>query len=239
MQALILAGGLGTRLRSIVADRPKPMVDVGGKPFLAYQLEFLRSHQIAHLILCVGHLHEKIQEYFGHGENWGVKIDYAIEEELLGTGGALKNAEKYLNGTFLVLNGDSYFDIDLSKLVQFHNDKKNKSQSCLGAIALTEVRDARSFGSISLDAENKILSFQEKIAGSNCSTHINAGIYILEPALVNFIPPSQKVSLERETFPMILEKGNLLFGCPSKGFFVDIGTPEGYHLFQRYIRNTG
>ena len=235
MQAIILAGGLGTRLRSVVADKPKPMAYVAGNPFLEYQIAFLKRYQIVDLIFCVGYLHEQIQQHFGCGEKWGVNINYAIEPELLGTAGALRNAEGYLNGSFLVLNGDSYFDVDLNKLIQFHRDKKAREQNCLGTLALTEVAETSRYGTISVNQDSRILRFSEKSAPASASSQINAGIYVLETEILQFIPPSQKVSLEREIFPAILANGHLLFGCPLNGFFVDIGTPEGYHLFKRYI----
>jgi NDP-sugar pyrophosphorylase family protein len=248
MQALILAGGLGTRLRAVVNDRPKPMASIengsagSAKPFLEYQLEFLKSHRITHMIFCVGHLHQHIQKYFGNGSQWGVRIDYSIEEKLLGTGGAIKHAENYLNGTFLALNGDSFFGIDLGELIQFHLDKKAKMQQgdYLGTIALTEVQEATGYGLVTLNRDHRILNFAEKSAGrsaeSSGSNWVNAGIYILEPETLNFIPPSRKVSIERETFPSVLKSGRYLGGYCRAGFFVDIGTPAGYRQFRSYVK---
>lgn len=265
MQALILAGGLGTRLQSIVNDRPKPMADISNKPFLEHQLEFLRSFQIRELIFCVGHLHEHIEAYFGDGSRWGVQIQYSIEETLLGTGGAVKLAERYIKGAFLTMNGDSFFDINLDELRRFHEDSRGKdsrgasekgsrgeiTQSIsplpprppaplpryLGTLALTEVHDAGNYGSVSLDQERRILNFVEKSTDLNGSAQlINAGIYVLEPEIFRFIPPDRKVSLERETFPAILAGGYTLGGYPGRGFFVDIGTPAGYYQFQHYLK---
>jgi NDP-sugar pyrophosphorylase family protein len=241
MQALILAGGLGKRLRSAVSDKPKPMAEVGSKPFLEHQLEFLKRYQITHLVFCVGYLHRQIEAYFNDGSEWGIKIDYSVEGELLGTGGAIKNAEKFVNGTFLTLNGDSFFDIDLSQLIRFHNNQKlnRNGDECLGTIALTEVFDTRDYGKVILDKEKKILSFNEKVisdsAGIDNACLINAGIYILEPDILKFISSTKKVSLEREVFPSIINMGYYLFGHKLEGFFVDIGTPEGYHKFQSYL----
>lgn len=231
MQALVLAGGLGTRLRSIINDKPKPMVRIASKPFLEYQIQFLRDYHIADLVLCVGYLCEHIQEYFGDGSNWGVKIHYSVEDRLLGTAGALKNAEEHVQGTFLTLNGDSFFDLDLAQLIQFH-----KKRGGLGTIALTEIADASSYGSMRIGAEYAILSFEEKPDEQTAMAQINAGIYVLEPAIFDFIPRSRKVSLEKETFPSVLEKSHRLFGYPADGFFVDIGTPEGFNKFQNYVK---
>lgn len=242
MQALILAGGLGKRLRSTVNDKPKPMAEVNNKPFLEYQLEFLKGYQITHLVLCVGYLHQYIEEYFSDGSRWGVQIDYSIEEELLGTGGALKNAERYVNGTFLALNGDSYFDIDLGHLIGFHSDEKldQMGSDLLGTIALTRVPDAQDYGTVTLDDEKKrILSFNEKVLSESTRTDnarlINAGIYVLEPDILNLIPSAKKVSMEKEVFPSLTDTQYYLRGCPLEGFFVDIGTPEGYHKFQNHL----
>lgn len=236
MQALILAGGLGTRLRSLVNDRPKPMVSIGDKPFLEYQIEFLKYYQVTRLILCVGYLYQHIQGYFGDGGDWGVRIHYSIENQPLGTAGALKNAERFVKGTFLVLNGDSYFELDLDQLVRLHESMRAGTRRCIGTIALAQAWDTRGYGSVRLNQENRILSFEEKPDDSNASTKINAGIYVLEPGILNFVQPRKKVSLEREIFPSVLERGHQLFGYPAQGFFVDIGTPEGFCRFQNYIQ---
>jgi len=237
MRAVILAGGLGTRLRSLVSDRPKPMADIDGKPFLEYQIEFLKRYRIVHLVLCVGYLHEHIQQRFKDGTGLDVSIDYSIEDRPLGTAGALKHAQKRLegSGTFLVLNGDSYFEVDLRRLIQFHERKKAEDRRCLGTIALAEMPDVSSYGSIQTDREGRILSFKEKPDESNGSIQINAGMYVLEPDMLNWIPGSIKVSLETETFPSVLEGGHHLFGYPAQGFFADIGTPDGYRRFRDYL----
>jgi NDP-sugar pyrophosphorylase family protein len=234
MQALILAGGLGTRLRAVVNDKPKPMAAVSDKPFIEYQIEFLKRYDINHLILCVGYLYEQIQDYFGNGEKWGIRIDYSIEKELLGTAGALKQAQPFIDGAFLALNGDTYFDVDLKNLIKFHQ-RKSAEHNGLGTLALTERQDAQNFGSVTIDAEHKILRFEEKSERAEVSRLINAGIYVLEPEILQHIPPAQKVSLEKETFPALLNQGHRLFGYEAKGYFVDIGTPAGYQGFQHYI----
>lgn len=235
MQAVILAGGLGTRLRSIVSDKPKPMVEIKGKPFLEYQIEFLRRHRICDFVLCVGYLHNVIQEYFRDGAPWGVRIKYAVEDELLGTAGAVKNAEKHLQERFVLLNGDSFFDFDLAAMLKFYFLWKSEDRSSAGCIALTEVDDLRSYGAITINDRGKILNFEEKSSGSTTAKHINAGVYVLEKEVVSFIPPMQKVSLERETFPGLLHHGKALSGFATRGFFVDIGTPSGLHIFKQHV----
>ncbi|MGH7450613.1 MAG: nucleotidyltransferase family protein [bacterium] len=234
MQALILAGGLGTRLQSVVNDKPKPMAAVSDKPFIEYQIEFLKRYGVGHLILCVGYLYEQIQDYFGNGEKWGIRIDYSIEKELLGTAGALKQAQPFIDGTFLVLNGDTYFDVNLQELIKFHQ-RQNAEHEGIGTLALTERQDAKNFGSVTTDAQHRILRFEEKSERAEASKLINAGIYVLEPEILQHISPAQKVSLEKETFPALLNQGHRLFGYETKGYFVDIGTPAGYQGFQQYI----
>ena len=233
MKALILAGGLGTRLRSLLRDRPKPMVQVQGKPFLEYQIEQLYAQGFKDLVLCVGHLACHIQDYFGDGRDWGVHIDYTVETELLGTAGAIKNAQSFIEDTFVVLNGDSYLEADFRGLVEFHRRQHSADPRTMGTIALVEVDDATAYGKIQLNGDARFLRFEEKAeAGPGW---INGGVYVLEPAILDYIPAGQVVSAEKETFPLILEQNHSMFGYPVQEFFVDIGTPKGYHRFCRYI----
>lgn len=235
LPALILAGGLGKRLQPVINDRPKPMASVGDKPFLEYQLEWLKRQSIDRLILCVGYRHQQIQDYFGDGERLGLQIDYSIEGELMGTGGAIRQAERFIQGPFLVLNGDTFIDIDLADLVDFHQ-ANTEAPEYVGSIALARVEDASSFGSVKLDDQNHITSFLEKkgsdSSGVPVSGWVNAGVYLLEPELLRFIRADRKVSIERETFPAILESSRKLGGYQTDGVFIDIGTPEGYARFK-------
>jgi NDP-sugar pyrophosphorylase family protein len=242
MHVLILAGGLGRRLRSVVNDRPKPMALVDEKPFLEYQLEFLRAFGFRQVVFCLGYLHEQVEAYFGDGSQWDLKIDYSIETEQLGTGGALKYAERYIKGKFVTLNGDSFFGVDLAQLMRFHRRQmKAAPDGCYyGSIALTTVEDTGNYGSVTLGDRGRITGFLEKtnaeVASQNGAPLVNAGIYILDPAILDLIPASRPVSLEKEVFPGLLSSGGNLGGCPLEGFFVDIGTPEGYQAFREYQR---
>lgn len=231
MQAVILAGGLGTRFRSVVADRPKPMAEAGGRPFLEYQIEFLKRYGIPEFVLCVGYLRDHIIDHFGDGSRWGVTIRYSIEETPLGTGGALKLAEKHVRGTFLALNGDTYFDVDVGDLLRFHASRRARDPRCAGTLALSRARDARSYGAVVLDHDHVILSFDEKPAASSGIPHLNGGVYVLEPEVLGFLPALHKASVETDLFPAVLRSGQRLYGYPSDGFFVDIGTPDGYRKF--------
>lgn len=236
MPAVILAGGTGTRLRSVVSDRPKPMASVGSRPFLELQVECLKRQGVRHFVFCVGYLYENIRAHFGDGRDWGVRIDYSIEEKLLGTAGALKQAEKYLRGPFLALNGDSYLNMDLGELLRFHEQKRAMDRGTIGTIVLTSVPDAREFGSVGMDAVQRVVSFVEKSEMASAPALISAGIYMFETELLGRFPAGKKVSLEREVFPSLLESGFRLFGYPAKGFFVDIGTPQGYRRLQEHIQ---
>lgn len=237
MRALILAGGLGTRLQSVVLDLPKPMAEAKGKPFLEYQIEQLRVQEFQEIALCVGHLAHQIQDYFGDGRRWGVRIVYVVETELLGTAGAIKNARRFIEDTFLVLNGDSYLGADFGRLVDTHRRRQAADPRTIGTIAAVAVDDAVAYGALEFDTKGRILRFREKAdAGPGW---INGGVYVLEPDILDFIPAGRAVSIEKETFPLVLERGRHLFGYPVKGFFVDIGTPEGYRRFERYVEEKG
>jgi NDP-sugar pyrophosphorylase family protein len=235
LRALILAGGAGTRLRSIVSDRPKPMADFGEQPFLEFQIRWLRRQGISRILLCVGYKHEKIQSHFGDGRPLGVEIEYSLEKQALGTGGALKRALARSHDTFLALNGDSFFDLHLSQLLGAHLANKASHPRNLGTLALVSVADAREFGSVELDPRQRILRFAEKSQHAPGPALVSAGIYVLEPELFEGFQPDRQLSLEHEIFPAALASGRGLFGHVAEGFFVDIGTPGGYRRFQHYV----
>lgn len=241
MRAFILAGGLGTRLRSIISDQPKHMADFEDKPFLAHQIEFLKAQGISHVILCVGYLYDHIMSYFGNGEAWDIQIDYSIETSPLGTGGAIKHAERFVDDAFLLLNGDTFFDIDLNQLIRFHRTRKEENKSSVGTLALTFALDASQYGSVMLDNHGRIITFAEKnkTAANTAETStglINAGIYVLEPTILEAIPTGQKMSLERNILPSFVGNTSRLYGHKQQAYFVDIGTPQGYYNFNEYIQ---
>jgi len=227
MQALILAGGLGKRLRTVVSDRPKPMALINGKPFLEYQICFLAGQGVKDIVLCLGYFHQQIMEYFGDGQRFGVRLTYSIEHKPLGTGGAIKKVEPQPKQTFLVLNGDTYFEIGLYELVKAHREGGG-----LATLALVEVEDASRFGVVSLDCQGFITSFAEK--SSLGPGLINGGIYVFEPSVLDYIPPRTQVSLEEEVFPALVEL-KLLRGHVAQGYHIDIGTPESYAQAQREL----
>ena len=235
MRAFILAGGLGTRLSSIVSDRPKPLAMVGRKPFLEHQIELLKTYNTTDIVLCVGYRGWQIRDYFGAGQRWGVEIRYSEEDRPLGTAGALKNAERLASDTFLVLNGDTFIDIDIEHLVRIHQNHRLHDESCRGTIALTTVPDRREFGSVCVAANNQIASFEEKRDDGNGECLVNAGVYVFERDMLESVSVGKKTSLEYETLPALLAHGLHLYGYFTEGFFVDIGDPRGFRTFQRYV----
>jgi len=237
LKALILAGGLGTRLREAVPDRPKAMAPAAGKPFLEYLVEWLRDQSFDHLVLCLGHRADQVRDHFGDGREWGVHIAYAVEATPLGTAGALKSAREYVTGTTLVLNGDSYLEVDLRAMVGTHQANRAADSRALGTLAAVRVEDTAAGGALEIDGAGRIVGFRER--GETGPGWINGGIYVLEPEVWDAIPKAQPVSIERETFPSLLAEGHHLYSYPAFGFFVDIGTPQGYERFQQYMEEKG
>ena len=232
MKAVILAGGLGKRLRKLVRHKPKSMAPVLGKPFLQYQIEQLKKYNVIEIVLCVGYLANQIKSYFKDGTKFGVNIRYAMEKKPLGTAGALKNAGNYLKDeTFLTLNGDSYSKVDFLKFIQFHEEKKGA-----GTILLTRVSRPGDYGLVKLDEHSRITEFFEKPGKTPSGSIINAGVYFLEPEVLNYIPEGRQVSLEREIFVHLLEKNVPLFGYLTSDYFIDMGTPQKYAQIQEDMK---
>jgi len=223
MKAVILIGGEATRLRPLTQNIPKAVVPVLNTPFLELVFRYLSRHGIRDIVLTQSRL-LPIAGYFGDGSQFGIKIDYTNEDAPLGTAGAVKNAEKYLNEAFLVLNGDVLTDLDISAMVGFHRQKKARV-----TIALTPVDDPTSYGLVETDDENRITRFLEKPRPDQITTNlINAGIYVIEADVLARIPPRTSFSFERELFPQLLEQGEPVYAYPSSGYWIDIGTPQKY-----------
>lgn len=220
-RAAILAGGLGTRLHTVTKGLPKPLAEVAGHPFIEYVLRQVGRAGIQEVVLCTGHRADLVAETLGDGHRLGLSISYSAEEELLGTGGALKRAASMLgNATFLVMNGDSFFDIPLEELFAFH-----VSHDGMPTIALAQTTSTARFGNVRIDARYRVTDFAEKSASGGPGL-INAGLYVFGPAVLDLIPDRQPVSLERDVFPQLIRSG--LLGRPFDGFFVDIGVPSDY-----------
>lgn len=225
-EAIILAGGFGTRLQSVVFDLPKPMAPVNDKPFLDYQLLYLKHFGIKKVVLSVGHLHPMITLHYGSTFE-GMELDYAIENGPLGTGGGIRMAmEKCVSKTVLVLNGDSFFDINLNTLYKQHN---TFMADC--SLALRKVEDTSRYGTIKQGNNSAIISFKEK-NGEAKPGLINAGIYILDKEIyLQKTKPGKKFSIEKDFFEKKIKELNI-FGFPYEDYFIDIGIPEDYEKAQ-------
>lgn len=232
MQTVILAGGLGTRLGPLLGDRPKPMVPVQGKPFLEYQLIALKRGGSSRLVLCVSYGSRWIQDYFGDGSSRGLEIRYSEDPARLGTAGALKYAEPLLDDLFQVMNGDTYLEIDFARFQERHRETKSAA-----TLAITPTTDPQPYGNVALNSDGKIISFSEKPhAMAEDRYWVSAGLYIFERCLLEYVPAGRPVSLEKETFPLLLARGERLFSFPVSGYFIDIGTPDSLNRFEQDIR---
>ena len=229
MQAVLLAGGLGTRLKSVVNDRPKPMALIEGKPFMEYVVHELSRHGITEIIFAVGYKGSMVEEYFQDGKTFGVTVSYAYEEELLGTAGAIKNAGRFITEDFFyVLNADTFYQIDYSRLLTIRQEKDLEM-----ALVLRQVPDVSRYGRAVL-TDGMLTAFNEKTKEAVSGT-INGGIYLMNRNLLKEIPEG-KVSLENEMIPRWLSEGRRLGGFVNDGYFIDIGIPEAYFQFQEDVR---
>ena len=227
MKAVILVGGQGTRLKPLTINTPKAMVPVLNRPFLEYVIGNLSRHKEREITLALSHLAQPIKDYFDYGSQFGVRLDYVLEKDPLGTAGAVKNTERseyHSDETFLALNGDIITDLDITAMIDFHRQKGAKV-----TIALTPVDDPTSYGLIETDAKSRVMRFLEKPNWSQVTTNmINAGTYILEPDIMAYIPPQTNFSIEHELFPLLLEQGVPIYAYPSSAYWIDTGTPEKY-----------
>jgi NDP-sugar pyrophosphorylase family protein len=221
MDAIILAGGLGTRLREVVADVPKPLAPVNGRPFLDYQLaQLARFPQIGKVVLAIGHMADKVIGHY-RANPPPLSVEFVVETELLGTGGGLRNALDATRGErVLALNGDSVFRWSLEPLIAVH-----ASTDALATLALVEVDDTSRYGAVTLE-HGRVSAFVEKQAAAGAGV-INAGVYLFERSALAAIPPGEVVSLEREVFPDLCERRRLA-ATVFRSQFIDIGLPQTY-----------
>jgi NDP-sugar pyrophosphorylase family protein len=219
--ALLLVGGKGTRLQSVVSSAPKPMAAVGERSFLELLVGQLRAQGIRRLVMCSGYLAEQIEEKFGDGRGWDVSIGYSREQEPMGTAGAVKMAEGFLGGAadFVVMNGDSFLECDFARLIRFHRERR-----ALATMAVVRVDDAGRYGTVRVAADGRVTGFLEK-TGAGSPGLINAGVYVFSREIFAHLPNGAG-SLEKEVFPSILELG--VHALEQRGMFIDIGTPEDY-----------
>jgi mannose-1-phosphate guanylyltransferase len=225
MKGVILAGGKGTRMRPLTYHTPKPMLPLVTRPFMEYFILRLKQYGINEIILSTGYLPDAFNKYFGNGKDFGVRLIYVTEEEPLGTCGAVKNVEKYLeNETFLVFNGDILTSINLKSMISFHKSKKSDI-----TISLAPVEDPTAYGLVPVDKNSRVKEFLEKPSMEEINTNlINAGTYIIEPHIMGHVPQGENYSFERELFPKVLKLGYNIYGFVYNGYWLDVGTPEKY-----------
>ncbi|WP_071518252.1 mannose-1-phosphate guanyltransferase [Geitlerinema sp. PCC 9228] len=229
MRAVLMAGGSGTRLRPLTCDLPKPMVPVLNRPIAEHIVNLLKRHNITEIVATLHYLPDVMRDYFQDGSEFGVQMTYAIEEEQpLGTAGCVKNIEELLDETFLVISGDSITDFDLSDAIRYHKEKGSKA-----TLVLTRVPNPVEFGLVITDNEGRICRFLEKPStGEVFSDTVNTGTYILEPEVLQYMPANQEFDFSKELFPLLLEKGEPLYGYIADGYWCDVGHLDAYRESQ-------
>jgi len=223
--AVVLVGGMGTRLRSVLSSTPKPLAPLGDTPFLELLLTQLRAQGILRLIMCTGYLANQIEEQFGDGRKWGLTVRYSTEPRPMGTAGAIKLAERHLEAAsdFVVMNGDSFVEVDFDQLIRFHREHK-----AMVSLTIRRVSNAARYGTVQVGKSNRITAFNEK-TGVEEPALVNAGVYVFKRTVLQDIPDGP-TSLEHDVFPNLLEQG--VFAFEQNGMFIDIGTPEDYEQAQ-------
>lgn len=223
---VILAGGLGKRLRPISKGLPKPLVKINGRCFLDILIDFWSGFGFRRFILCTGYKGRMIKDYYGTNSKKGIDILFSYEETPLGTGGAVKNAGSLIvSNPFIVLNGDSFCKVDPMNLLEFHEKKK-----ALISIALAKISDVKDYGEVKINKARRILSFNEK-NGASREGLINAGIYVFNREVFGLMPSRQAFSLEKDFFPEVA--GKKIFGYTNNKLFIDIGTPARYRKAEK------
>lgn len=236
MKGIIIAGGFGTRLRPLTHTRPKHLLPVANRPFLEYQVALLRAHGVSEIVFATNYFADKIEAHFGDGSTFGVRMRYALENEPLGTAGAIRNAAALIEAdTTLVLNGDILTDFDIGAIVAFHRER-----SAQATIALRPVERPHAFGVLDTESDGRVLAWREpseeekkRVAAAGSPKtggidYINAGIYVLQPEVIAGIPTGRPVSIEREIYPNLLQAGSRVYGIAPEGYWTDMGHPEQY-----------
>ena len=220
--AILLVGGFGTRLMPLTKNTPKPMLTVAGVPVTEHQLAMAKSAGITEIVLATSYLSKVFIPYFGDGSKWGMKIKYAVEEKPLGTGGAIRNAAQLLESdeSVVVLNGDVLSSHNVAEQIRQH-----EAHDADVTLHLTEVKDARAFGCVPTDSDGRVSAFLEKMENP-LTNQINAGCYVFNPRIISTIPLDTVVSVERETFPQLVDSGAKVFGYLENAYWLDIGTPR-------------
>jgi len=219
--AVLLVGGMGTRLRPVVPNAPKPLAAVGNKSFLELLVLQLSVQGIRRIVMCTGYMSDQIEAHFGDGRNWGVAIQHSKELQPMGTGGAVKLAQSFVQDSpeFFVMNGDSFMELDFGRMLQFHC-----GHGAVMTLAARRVENAGRYGTLQLGSDQRITGFLEK-TGSEAPGLVNAGVYVFDQDLLRRIPDGP-CSLERDIFPGLVSHG--MYALEHRGVFIDIGTPEDY-----------
>jgi NDP-sugar pyrophosphorylase family protein len=224
MKAVVLVGGEGTRLRPVTLTTPKPLLPIANQPFIERQLTWLAEAGVDDVVLALGYRADVFDAHFPDGRFGDVRLHYKVEPEPLGTAGAIKFAAGHIDERFVVCNGDILTALELRAMVDFHD-----ARGAEATISLSEVEDPSAFGVVPTHADGGVIAFVEKPPRDRAPTRwINAGTYVLEPGFLDRIPPRLNVSIERETFPRMLERPGQLFGYKSDAYWLDIGTPQKY-----------
>jgi NDP-sugar pyrophosphorylase family protein len=222
LKAVILAGGVGTRLKPLTHNRPKPLIPIAGEPCVDYMIKSLVSADFKRIIVTTGYMSDTMIRNIGDGKKFGANILYAFEEQPAGTAGAVKNVSEFLDDTFVVASGDVLADVDIKKLFDYHKEK-----GATATMALTTVENPTEYGIVGLDDDNKIVRFKEKPKEEEIfSNLINAGIYVLEPEVLNYIPENKMFDFSKNVFPALLDAGQSIYGAPISGLWMDIGRPH-------------
>lgn len=225
IKAMILCAGVGTRLKPLTDKCSKSMLDINGKPLLEYTIDLLKKHGITEIAVNLYHNPESITKYFGDGSKLGVKIKYSLEEKLRGTAGALANFRDFFDDTFVVIYGDVFSNLDLKDMIDFH-----KSHKGMITIALYKVDNPTECGIVEFEENGKISRFLEKPKADKIFTDLaNAGIYIIEPQIFEYIPEQEPCDFGKELFPWLLDKGVPIYGYPIEEYLIDIGTVDKYN----------
>ena len=234
MKALILAAGKGTRVGNLTQNLPKPMLPVQGKPLLERLVTWLRGYGIEQIAMNLHYCPEVITHYFGDGSQFGVTITYSYEPQLLGTAGAAKQLQTFLNEPFVVVYGDVFTNLDLAHYLDFHQRQKARAQaSTVATLALYRVPNPTECGLVELDQQGRVTRFVEKPPPDQVFTELaNAGIMVCEPKILDFVPPAAEYDFGRHVFPALLAAGYALWGQPiaANEYVIDIGT---YHSYDR------
>jgi NDP-sugar pyrophosphorylase family protein len=226
--ALVLCGGKGTRLQSVLPDIPKFLAPILGHPFADYLLYHIHAQGIQEVVLCTGYLSQEIEDHCGNGSRYGLHLRYSKESEPLGTAGAIQHARKYIScDSFWVWNGDSVISADIRPMVVLH-----RSQKAQATLAITEVSDTARYGSVILGQNGMIECFREK--GHSGAGYINSGVYLMNRAVLESIPADRPTAIEHDVFPELIGHG--LYGYAVEGGFLDIGTPESYRMALEFFR---